>query len=262
MTITAFIMIFMLVFVRVLSLFTITPVFSVAQVPNLYKIGLSIFLAQVVVATLSSKALAGKVQYLDLTHLLYYIVQEAMVGFAIGLVVLAIFATVQFAGQLLDTQVGFSIASLLSPGLVAPAGILSNFHYIIFALIFISGNGLSTIVLAILESFHYLPLGVAAFHGDVANELLQLLVNLTATGIQIASPVLLTAFMTNVALALASKLVPQINVFVVGFPLILFLGLGVLGILIPGMVFVMNNLLSYMNDQIANILQALGGTIP
>ncbi len=262
MTITAFIMIFMLVFVRILSLFTITPIFSAAQVPTLYKIGLSIFLAQMVVVTLSSKSLADKVQYLNTTHLFYYIVQEAMVGFTIGLVVLAIFATVQFAGQLLDTQVGFSIANLISPGLVAPAGILSNFHYIVFAIIFISGNGLSTIVLAILDSFQYLPLGVAVFRGNVANELLQLLVNLTATGIQIASPVLLTAFMTNVALALASKLVPQINVFVVGFPLILFLGLGILGILIPGMVFVMNNLLTNMNNQIASILQALGGTIP
>ncbi len=261
MAITSFVMIFMLVFVRVLSLFAITPIFGAVQVPNLYKIGLSIFLAQVVVTTLSSNALAGKVQNLDLLHLFYYIVQEAMVGFVIGLIVLAVFGTVQFAGQLLDTQVGFSIANLLSPGLVAPAGILSNFHYIVFALIFISGNGLSTIVLAILESFRYLPLGVASFHGNLANELLQSLVNLTAIGIQIAAPVLLTAFMTNLALALASKLVPQINVFVVGFPLILFLGLGILAILIPGMVYVMNTLLSNLNDQIAGILQALGGTI-
>ena len=262
MAITPYVMIFMLVFVRILSLFALTPLLGATQVPNLYKIGLSIFLAQTVVATMTTQQLAVRVQHLDLMHLLEYIVQEALAGFSIGLVVIGIFAAVEFAGELLDVQVGFSIASLISPGLSAPAGILANFYYIIFALIFISGNGLSTVVLAILESFQYLPLGVSVFHGQLVDVLLETLVNLTVIGVQLASPVLLAAFMTNVALALASRLVPQVNVFVVGFPLVLFIGLVMIGILMPGMVYVMNTILGNMNDQIASILQALGGTVP
>ena len=262
MAITPYVMIFLLVFVRILSLFSITPLLGATQVPNLYKIGLSFFIAQIVVTTLTTQELAQKLLHLDISHLFYYIVQEAMVGFVMGLVVVAVFAAVEFAGQLLDVQVGFSIANIISPGLTAPAGILANFHYIIFAIIFIGGNGLSTVVLAMLESFRYLPLGTAVFHGALVNVLLQALINLTVIGIQLASPVLLATFMTNVSLALASRLVPQINVFVVGFPMVLFIGLVMLAIMIPGMVFVMNNLVSSLNAQMANILQALGGTIP
>ncbi len=261
MVINPYIMIFLLVFVRILSLFSLTPLIGAPQVPNLYKIGLAIFLAQTVVTTLTTHQLTLKLQHLSLLHLFYYVVQEALAGFSIGLIVITVFAAVEFAGELLDVQIGFSVATLVSPGMTSPAGILANFNNIIFSLLFITGHGLSTIVLAILESFRYLPLGVPVFSGQLANVLLQMLVNLSVIGIQLAAPVLLAAFMTNVALAVTSRLVPQINVFVVGFPLVLFLGLMMLGIMMPGMIYVMNNILDSMNNQIATILQAMGGVI-
>lgn len=262
MTITSYIMIGMLVFVRMLSLFSITPLFGAVQVPNLFKIGFAFFLAELVMATMTTAQLARHLTVLDTGHFIYYVVQEAMVGFAIGLVVTALFAAVQFAGELLDIQTGFSVATLLAPGMIAPAGILSNFYYIMFVMIFIGGDGLSTVVLALLNSFRYLPLGVTVFDGSVANVLLQLLINLTIIGVQLAAPVLLATFMTNVALALASRLVPQMNVFVVGFPLVLLLGLLLLGIVMSALVYVMSNMVGSLDNQIASMLNAMGGMTP
>lgn len=113
-------------------------------------------------------------------------------------------------------------------------------------------------ILALLQSYRYVPIGVAHFGGSVADVFLHATITLFSIGVEIAAPVMLAIFLTNIALAVASRAVPQMNVFFVGLPITLFIGLALVGVLMPALVDLMRELVDIMDQQINSLLLALG----
>ncbi len=259
MTITPALLVFLLVFVRCLGVMSTAPLFGSAQVPAMFKIGLAFYLALIVYSASSLSQLAGRHVAFTLGWFITSLVMESLTGIAIGLIAGFIFAAVQFAGGMLDLQIGYSIASVVNPGFGAPTGLISSFWYTLFALFFLDIGGQYSILLAVLQSYHYVHLGAAVFGASVADVFLRALVTVFVLGVQLAAPITMAVFLTNVALAIASRAVPQMNVFVVGLPVTLLVGIVLLGFLMPELVAVMRDLVNTMNQQLGSVLAAMGG---
>ncbi len=260
MTITPVLLAFLLIFVRVLAVIGSAPVIGNAQIPAFFKIGLAFFIALLIDNTMTQTAIHTSMQGVTIGSFVALLVIEALTGLAIGLIASTAFAITQFAGELLDQQVGFSIATIISPGMTSPGGLLSNFYYLVFALWFLSVNGHYAILLALLQSFHIIPLGSATlYNGALSNTFLQALISFMIMGLQFAAPVLLALFLTNVSLAVASRAVPQMNVFVVGLPISLLIGLLFVAMFVPDAVNAMQGILNSMENALSQVLQGLGG---
>lgn len=262
MTITPTILVLLLIFMRTLGMVGTAPLFGNSQVPTVWKIGISFYLTWIVDTAMPQKQLLGRIAGVTLPHFVGLAVTESLVGVAIGLMASVVFAVVQFAGELLDVQIGYSIASVVTPGIMGPVSLLANFHYILFVLWFLAVNGHYGIILALLESYRVLPFGASVFGGSLASVFLQSSASMFVLGVQLAAPVMLALFLTNVSLAVASRAVPQMNVFVVGLPATLLVGLTVLAIVMPDIVWMFQGLLTTMDTELNNVLQALGGRYP
>lgn len=256
------IQIFLLIFARIMGAVGTAPLFGNAQVPAIWKIGFSFFLTIVVASAVRLPGAAvTALAHAPLAHLIIPLVVQSLVGAAIGLCGGMVFAAVQFSGELLDVQIGFSMAQLLSPGMMGPSGLISNFQYILFALWFLSVNGHFALVLAFLDSFQAVPLSATLNAQPLAIIFLHQVVLLFIVGVQLAAPVMLALFLTNVSLAIASRAVPQMNVFVVGMPVSLLVGLTVLMVVMPAAGDLFGGLLTQMEQAITQVFYGLGGRI-
>lgn len=255
---TTSILIFLLIFVRSIGILFSAPIFGNLQVPTIVKIGLALYLSVIINASEThSMLVASGITINDMTFFVL-LIQEALVGVALGLIASFVFYAVQFAGALLDIQIGFSMVSLVNPGFSTPSTPLANLVYILFSLFFIGVHGAANVILALLQSYRYVPIGVAHFGGPVADVFLHATITLFSIGVEIAAPVMLAIFLTNIALAVASRAVPQMNVFFVGLPITLFIGLALVGVLMPALVDLMRELVDIMDQQINSLLLALG----
>ncbi|MCY0875296.1 MAG: flagellar biosynthetic protein FliR [Firmicutes bacterium] len=259
MVIPSYILVFLLVLLRTLGVAGTAPWLGNTQVPTIWKIGIGLLLALIVTTTIPAHQLLPTASTLQFPAFIVLAVQETLVGVALGFIMNVVFAAVEVAGGLLDLQIGLSIASIVSPGLVGPVTLLSNFEYMLFTLWFLAVNGHYVIILAILQSFRVLPIGAAHFSGPLENLFIQATANLFVLAIQMAAPVMLSLFITNVSLAAAARAVPQMNVFAVGLPLSLFVGFLVLSSVMPDLGTAFQGLLTLLETQIDDALRAMGG---
>ncbi len=255
---TTSILILLLIFVRSSGIVFTAPIFGNLQVPTMIRIGLSVYLSVIIdLSVPRTTLLATGVTISDPTIIVLF-VQEAFVGVALGIVANFVFYAVQFAGALLDLQIGFSMVSLVNPGFSTPSTPLANLIFILFSLFFLAVNGDSNVILALLQSYRYVPIGAAHFSGPVANVFLHATITLFTIGVEIAAPVMLAIFLTNIALAVASRAVPQMNVFFIGLPITLFIGLAMVGVMMPALVSLMKEFIFLMDQEINSLLLALG----
>lgn len=250
--------VFLLIFTRVVSFVGIMPGFPQAQIPGMVKVLFSFFLSMVLYNSLPHPALSG-----TLSSMIVPLFLEAGTGFAIGVVANALFLGIQFAGELLDVQTGFSMSSLVSPGTIGPTSLITNLYTVLFTLWFFSVDGHDVLFLALFQSFHVIPLGQAHFGAQgVSSTMLDALASLTLLGVEVAAPILLALFLTNVSLAVASRAVPQMNVFFVGLPITLFVGLALILLLIPDLTVAFSQVMLAMNEETNRMIQMLGGSHP
>lgn len=154
---------------------------------------------------------------------------ELAVGLALGFAAALLFAAVQYAGQILDQELGVGQADLLDPFSGAPAAVLSQFKIFLATVVWLLLDGHHFLVAATADSFRAVPLlsggpPTAALEGITT----ALAGDVFRMGLQIAAPALATVFLTTVAFGFVSRAVPEMSLFGLIFPLRLVLGLLVL----------------------------------
>lgn len=253
--ITPFILTFLLIFARTLGLIGTSPLFGDPHVPATWKIGLAFYLAVAV----ESAGYAGSNAPLSMGQFIVGLLIQSLVGAGIGLLASMVFAAVQVAGELADIQMGLSVASLLGPGMASPSGLVSNLYYLIFALWFFAVNGHYAIIMALLDSFRFLPVTGHFAVGPVQGVFLQSFVTLFIVAVQLSAPILFALFLANVSMAAAARAVPQINVFSVGLNVTLLAGLVLLLFVMPELVSSFSGLLQIFESELTQLIRVLGG---
>ena len=213
-------------FLRALALFTALPVLGTRSVPTRVRIGLAAFIA---LAAQPSLPLAPEVA-LDSPLAMLLVVQQLVIGLSLGFAVRLVFSAVEFAGELIGLQMGLNFAGFFDPLSAATATATSRLFGTTVAWLFIVANGHLLVVAALVQSFSAFPVGPEPFAFLHQMQPQRWGAEIFATGLWIALPLVTMLMFVNLVLGAISRVAPQINIFSIGFPVTL--GVGLLGLLL------------------------------
>jgi flagellar biosynthetic protein FliR len=185
--------------------------------------------------------------------------KEFVVGIIIGYVGYIIFASIYIAGQLVDMQIGFGVINVLDPITNAQVPVTSNFYYTVTMLIFLMSNGHHLVIRALYQSYTLVPLGQATFNATLMNNGLRVFGDIFIIALKISAPIIAAIFIADIALGIISKTVPQLNIFIVGMPLKIAMGLIILAITVPSFSIMVDFLIKGMDIEMYEFLKAMGG---
>ncbi|MBM4165831.1 MAG: flagellar biosynthetic protein FliR [Ignavibacteria bacterium] len=245
---------FLLLFVRIGSMVMIAPVLGHEAVPPQVKIVLSLFLALIFYPFVFKM----KQQIpLQLAPFVIAVFSEACIGMLMGFAAGIFFAGAQVAGDFLAFNMGLGFAQMFDPGMNQQVTVLSKFFYVIALLIFVVINGPHFLLQGLQLSYSYVPIGHFQLSESLYKEVITLSKTMFVVAVKISAPAVVALFLTNVVLAILARVVPQMNVFLVGFPLQIAVGLIVLFIISPLMVFVFKKLLLTFEDNFFELVKVL-----
>lgn len=249
--------VFLLIFCRISAFFVVVPVFSSQSVPAQFKIGLSFFVALVVF----SSGGTGIAVPQDLTYILL-IIREVLIGLLLGFIGYLMFMAIQTAGSLIDIQIGLAIANVIDPMTGSSAPLIGNFKYMIALTLFIVMNGHHYLLNAIVYSYDWVPINndifVRMMDGSLSEFLVRSFGQSFMLAFQMSAPLVTALFLTDVGLAFLARTAPQYNVFVIGVPLKIIVGLVLLLILMPSVAVLFQNLFDIMFESMQNLLGLMG----
>jgi flagellar biosynthetic protein FliR len=241
---------FMLVLARVAPLFVLAPLFSSRLVPMRVRGIVAVALA-VGLAPVMTKGAHIETSAFDLGFL---VGKELLIGLAFAYTIGALFAAVTVAGSLLDTSIGFSFGSLVDPVTGTQSSVLQQAYSLIAVLVFIAINGEAWLIKGLAETYQVVPVDQFPDLARMVAGVDAAFVSIFAAAIQVAGPVLLALVLTDAAFGVVSRVVPQLNVFGVGFPAKVTVGLLLIGATFP---FVAGWLSDSLQGSVSDALQAL-----
>ncbi|MBN2467064.1 MAG: flagellar type III secretion system protein FliR [Deltaproteobacteria bacterium] len=224
------IQLFALILVRVGAIIVTIPFFDSRNIPMVFKIGLSLAVG-ILLFPLVAADDPGRCG--TALPFCMAIISNIGVGVIIGLSVKVFFAGVQLAGQLVGFQMGFSIANVMDTLTSSQASIIAQVYNFIAVLIFFVVNGHHWFLRAIVQSFRSVSLYGINFGGPLREEMMRLSSDIFVIAIKVGAPVMVALLVTSVAFGLLARTVPQMNIFIVAFPLKIVVGILVLGISLP-----------------------------
>lgn len=246
-------LVLLLVFIRMSSLFVVTPVFGRRELPAYLKIGLAFFCSYILVPLLGNV----NVEYTNILSFAVIAAKEFFVGIIIGYVSFLVFSALYVAGQIIDIQIGFGMVNVLDPTMNTQVPITGNFIYILATLFFLTIDGHHILISALFKSYSLLPINGFEFTEAMVNNAVNIFAEVFVIGFKISIPVLAATLLAEVALGILSKTVPQMNVFVVGIPLKIAIGLLTIFVMMPVFIQIMTVTFDRMYGYIYLIIRSM-----
>ncbi|WP_338754022.1 flagellar biosynthetic protein FliR [Bacillus sp. FJAT-52991] len=248
--------VFLLIVVRVSCFFVTMPLFSYRTIPAMHRIGFAIVLSWTMYYTLDLPALEINGEYFIL------IIKEALVGLLIGFIAYMILSAIQIAGGFIDFQMGFAIANVIDPQTGVQSPLIGQYLYMFSLLLLLATNGHYLILDGIFYSYQFIPIdqvGLPFENGQIAEYVSQAFNSMFVIAFQMSMPVVASLFLVDVALGIVARTVPQLNIFVVGFPIKIGVAFIVL-IIVMGVIFtVVQKLFEIMLYTMRDVMTLLGG---
>ncbi len=216
------------IFLRVSACIVSLPVIGNNNIPVKVKGGLSLLIAFLIFPVIRYEPVP-----LDIVPLSLKMAGEVIIGIMIGLMGRLLFSGIQLAGQLIGFQMGFAIVNVVDPVSSTQVSIISEFQYLLAMLIFFAVNGHHIFLYAIAESYKIIPPLDFHFSASLMEYLIDYSRDLFVVAIKTGAPIIGLLLLTSVSLGLIARTVPQMNIFIVGFPLKIALGLIAIGISLP-----------------------------
>src|SRR3954452_10158408 len=219
---------FFLVLGRISPLFIFAPLFSSKSLPARVKS---------VVAVALTVGLTPVVRHghIDMDPMGYglLMVKEIIVGLAFAYALGAMFSALQVAGSLLDTLIGFSFGATIDPVTGNQSTVLAQMYSLFGVMVFIAIDGTSWVVKGIGRTYDSVPLLQMPAVGSMVHGAELVFSGVMVAGVMIAAPVLIAMTIVDSAFGVVSKVVPQMNIFAVGFPAKMLVGLTLIGATLP-----------------------------
>ncbi len=232
----------LLVFARLTSFMVSAPFFSTRTTPNLLKVGLGALLTLLIMPTLPSLENVP----VDMLAYSLWLVKEVVVGLVLGYAATLTFTAVRIAGGLVDWQMGFAMATLLDPENQSNNTLLGQFVYLIQILLFLAVNGHHMLLMGISYSYSLIPVTAAVFNTGFVMAIVKVFIEMFSLGVRIAAPFMVVFLFCDLALGIMARSVPQLNVFILSFPLKTAFGLVTMVAIMPLMAVFVNHIISEM----------------
>ncbi|WP_306547017.1 flagellar biosynthetic protein FliR [Desulfobulbus sp.] len=245
---------FLLCLARVIALVAVIPAFAGIQMSGQIKIGLAVMTSLLLFPAMAPYT--PKVT-LSMTGLGLLIVNEVLLGAMIGLVSQMVFAAVSFGGTVIGYQMGFAAANIFDPQTTQQLSLMSQFVNILTLIAFLTLDVHHYFFRAIVESYVLLPPGLLDFSHGAVLELMRLASQMFALGVKFSAPVLALLLLTNLVLGILARVFPQLNVFMLSFPLNIGIAFLVMSLTLGATFAVLRREFDTMPENILNIMQLL-----
>ena len=240
------------IFLRVSSMIAVMPIFGGDKtIPVGIKGGLSLLITFLLFPFVPMNS---GFQSVGLTSMVINMISEVLIGVIIGFVARFIFAGIQFAGELIGFEMGFSIVNIIDPMTSTQVSLISQLQYFVAMLVFLTINAHHLFLSVMAESF--VRIAPMQFHlsGRIIQTLCLFSKDIFVVAVKISAPVVAVLIFTNIALGIVARTVPQINIFIIGFPLQIALGFLFLGLTAPVFVSVSASLFDNLANQIHKLV--------
>lgn len=217
--------IFLLILCRITSFIFVCPFFGGRQTPNLIKIGFGLLLSTLVYGA----APFYPPNYNTLIGYSVIVMKEVITGFLVGYAVQLCQMIVNFAGQIVDMQIGLSMVNLFDPATNNQVTVTGSLYSQVVTVALIISGMYRYILSALIDTFTLIPINGAVIHSDrMLDSIILFLRNYIVIGFRISLPIFIITFITNVVLGVLAKVSPQMNMFSVGIQIKIVIGLMVM----------------------------------
>ena len=220
----------MLPFFRISAMLLAAPLFGTQLVSARIRIVLALLITMVLVPNLPPVPAIDAVSLPAFT----LVVQQVLIGVAMGLAMQVLLQVFVVAGQLIAMQMGLGFASMVDPANGVTVTVLSQFHLMMVTLLFVSMNGHLAMIEVLAESFYSLPIGGEFLSSNRIWELAGRGAWMFASALLISLPAVTSLLVINFALGVVTRAAPQLNIFAIGFPFMLIVGLCVIWLTVGG----------------------------
>ena len=247
---------YLLILVRMSAFIFTAPIFSIRSIPMSVKAAISVFLTMIVATLIPIETLS----YTTVFGLAFLVFKEILVGLLIGFMASICTKIVSFSGQLLDMEIGFSMASAFDPINQSQVTVTGNLLTYLVMLTLLVTDLHYYLIRAIITTYRLIPVGKAIFPLGMYKIMVKFLVDFFVIGFRIILPVFAATLITNTVLGILAKVSPQLNMFVVGFQLKIFIGLLVLVVVVTMLPGITDYIMTEIKDMIEYTIRSLAGS--
>lgn len=247
---------FLFVFLRLGSMIAGLPVFGSRNIPILFRLGMALAAALLLLPMLDGVAVPPLGGPLSLALAAG---AEILIGTVVGLTVRLMFAGVQLAGQMAGYQMGMALANVVDPNTSNQVALMAQFNNLVATLFFLTIDAHHWCLRALVDSFHRIPIGGMTVRPELIRDIMGLGGEMFMVAVQLGGPVIVALLLVSVALGLIARTVPQMNVFIVAMPLKIVVGLVFVGITLPHAVQYMERLFIALPRTLMRLFTLMGG---
>lgn len=237
--------------IRIGAMLIAAPLFSIRGVPGRVRLIVSVVMTLVVMPLLPPLPAIEMFSYEGFL----VAVQQVMIGLVSGFIVQMVFGAVVFGGQGIAYSMGLGFASMVDPQNGQQVPVVAQFYVITTTLIFLVMDGHLMLIQLVLDSFNTLPIAMTGLSGVDIWSVIAWSSRLFASGLLLALPVIASLLLVNVSFGVATRAAPQLNIFSVGFPVTLMLGMLLVWLTLPNVLDQFQGLLLDAYELIGQILR-------
>ena len=245
---------FFLILIRVSVILIMFPFFNAQVIPVLVKVGLALVITVILYPVINSKT--GPFPH-TVWGMVHVVLSEFIIGLILGLLVQMFFEGVRIMGQLVGFQTGFAITNILDPQSGTQVSILANLGYMVAMTLFLVLNGHHILLSAMRESFEIISVGSLGLNRQIYQAIVLTSGDMFALAIKIGAPAIAALLFTKVAFGLITKLMPQMNIMIVAFPVQIVIGLLFFGISLTVLLRSMEKYLGGLGPMLVNTMSWL-----
>ncbi|MCI5884146.1 MAG: flagellar biosynthetic protein FliR [Clostridiales bacterium] len=247
---------YLLVLIRITSFVIGAPFFGYQTIPMKIRLSIGMILSLVAFQTVP----VVELHYVGVLGFSVLVLKEMMVGLILGFMCNMCTYIISFAGQLMDMEMGLSMASTFDPLTNIQVSISGNMYLYLVMLMMLISNLHYKIVQAILDTFTYFNVGQAVFDGNLQETAIEFIANFFLVGFRIVLPIFACMLVINVVLGVLSRAIPQMNMFVVGIQIKVLVGIVLLLIIVPTVPTITNFVVETMQEIVVKLYNAFTPT--
>ncbi len=218
-------------FIRIGALLMASPVVGTRAVPVRIRLVMAMAITMVVVPALPPLPLIDPLSAEGMLTTL----QQVLIGVALGLTVRLMFVVFELSGQIIGQQMGLGFAAMVDPSTGTQVPVVSQFYIVIGTLSFLALNGHLILIKVVVESFTSMPVGAEGIDRDGIELLLSYVSWLIANAVLLALPAIVALMVVNLSFGVMTRAAPQLNIFAVGFPIMILMGSAIMLMTLSGL---------------------------
>jgi len=237
-------------FVRIGALILSAPILSSRQTPLLFRVSFVLVLTWVLVPVIPASPVVDPFS----GEAFIILLQQILIGVAMGFILQMVFAALIFGGQVIAYSMGLGFASMVDPQNGVQVPVVSQFYLILATLLFLVLNGHLVLIEILAQSFHTFPVAVSGLSQNGFSEIVGWASRMFNAGLLMSLPVVAALLLVNLGMGVIGRAAPQLNIFAVGFPIAILIGFVLIWITLPD---VMGNFTELLDEAMALIQRLL-----